>query len=275
MTTKPPIALLLSDVDGTLVDPRKALTPRAVAAVRSLGERGIGFAITSGRPPRGMAMLIEPLALRLPLAAFNGGALVRPDLSVIETHGLGADTARAASERLRAMGLDVWLFTDEEWQVRDADAPRVRHEQWTVRFAPRVVPEFSEQSYARAIKVSGVSDDFPLVEHAERELGAALSGRASVSRSQSYYLDITHPQANKGEVVAELARACGIAAGSIATIGDMQNDVLMFRESGFSIAMGNASDAVKAQADAVTDSFEHDGFAKAVERYFLEEHRDT
>ena len=111
--------------------------------------------------------------------------------------------------------------------------------------------------------MSGVSEDFPLVERAEKELGAALAGRASVSRSQSYYLDITHPQANKGEVVAELARACGIAPDRIATIGDMQNDVLMFRESGFSIAMGNAS-------DAVTDSFEHEGFAKAVERYFLE-----
>jgi len=264
-----PIRLLLSDVDGTLVNARKELTPRAVAAVRALAGRDIGFAITSGRPPRGMAMLIEPLALSLPLAAFNGGLVTRPDLSVVESHGLGSEVARTVVDSLRGHGLDAWLLTDSDWLVRDAGAPHVAREQWTLQFAPRVVPDFDDDAYARAIKVVGVSDDHPLVARAEQGLGAALAGRASVSRSQAYYLDITHPQANKGEVVAELARWCNVPAEQIATIGDMPNDVLMFRQSGFSIAMGNASDAVKAQANAVTDSFEDEGFAKAVERFLL------
>lgn len=265
----PAIELLLSDVDGTLVNARKELTPRAVAAVRALRERHIGFAITSGRPPRGMAMLIGPLALETPLAAFNGGMLARPDFSVLETHGLDAGVARAALERLSALGLDAWLFTDSDWLVRDARAPRVDNEQWTLQFAPRVVGAFSEQACAHAIKVVGVSDDYARVERAERELGEGLRGRASVARSQPYYLDITHPRANKGEVVAALARLCGVDAARIATIGDMPNDVLMFAKSGFSIAMGNASAQVKARADATTDSFEEEGFAKAVERFIL------
>jgi len=265
------IKLLLSDVDGTLVNARKELTPRAIAAVRALGERHIGFAITSGRPPQGMAMLIEPLALRLPLAAFNGGVLARPDFSAIEEHPLSADCARHAVERLRELGLDAWLYTDSEWLVRDADAPRVEHEAWTVKFPPRITPEFPDEAYARAIKIVGVSDDHPRVARAEQELGDALRGRASVARSQAYYLDITHPQANKGAVVTALARLSGFSCGQIATIGDMPNDVLMFAQGGLSIAMGNASDAVKAQADMVTDSFENDGFAKAVESFILQD----
>jgi hydroxymethylpyrimidine pyrophosphatase-like HAD family hydrolase len=95
-----------------------------------------------------------------------------------------------------------------------------------------------------------------------------LRGQASAARSQPYYIDVTYPEANKGFVVECLSRELGIPAGEIATIGDMPNDVLMFRKSGFSIAMGNASRDVRSQADAVTASC-NDGFAKAVERYLL------
>jgi hydroxymethylpyrimidine pyrophosphatase-like HAD family hydrolase len=92
-----------------------------------------------------------------------------------------------------------------------------------------------------------------------------------VSRSQPYYVDVTNPVANKAAVVRYHAGRLGIPAAEIATIGDMPNDVLMFRESGFSIAMGNASPDVQAQAAAITDSCDDEGFAKAVERYLLDE----
>ena len=74
---------------------RKVLTPRAAAAVKALQTAGIAFAITSGRPPRGMAMLIDPLALRTPVAGFNGGIFVKPDMTIMAEHVLAADVARA------------------------------------------------------------------------------------------------------------------------------------------------------------------------------------
>ena len=78
------IRLLLADVDGTLVTRDKVLTDRAIAAVGKLRQAGILFAVTSGRPPRGMSMVIEPLGITTPIAAFNGGLFARPDMSVIE-----------------------------------------------------------------------------------------------------------------------------------------------------------------------------------------------
>ena len=78
------ISLLLADVDGTLITHEKILTERARDAVHRLRRAGIRFAITSGRPPRGMAMLVKPLALDTPIAGFNGGVFVQPDLSIIE-----------------------------------------------------------------------------------------------------------------------------------------------------------------------------------------------
>ena len=80
---------------------------------------------------------------------------------------------------------------------------------------------------------------------------------------------MTHKDANKGAVVAHLSAHLNIPIDAIATIGDSPNDVLMFKRSGFSIAMGNASDQVKAQAKVVTDSYNDEGFAKAMERHVL------
>ncbi|MBV8593794.1 MAG: Cof-type HAD-IIB family hydrolase [Caulobacteraceae bacterium] len=263
------IGLVLADVDGTLVTKDKVLTERAVAAVRALRAAGALFAITSGRPPRGMNMLIEPLGLTTPIAGFNGGVLTDPSLNVLESHTLEPSAARRALEVIGDQGLDAWLYTPDEWLIRDATAPHVAREAWTVKFDARVVPSFGDAELARAVKIVGVSDDLARVEAAESAVRAALGARASAARSQPYYLDVTHPLANKGEVVSTLARRLAVEKSAIATLGDMPNDVLMFKAGGFSVAMGNASDAVKAEADSVTDSYEEEGFAKAIERLIL------
>ena len=262
------ISLLLADVDGTLVTAEKVLTDRAVAAVNALHTAGIGFAITSGRPPRGMAMLIDPLALRTPIAGFNGGIFVKPDMTIMAEHVLAADVAARTLEIILHHGMDVWVYSGKDWLVRDPKAPHVAREQWTVKFAPTVVKDFKDV-LASAVKIVGVSDDHDLVARCEKDAQDALGTHASAARSQPYYLDVTHPDANKGTVVTTLSKLLSIPTGEIATIGDMPNDVLMFRNSGLSIAMGNASREVQAQADLVTDSYEDEGFAKAIERFVL------
>src|SRR5215472_1843401 len=134
------IRLFIADVDGTLVTQEKALTTRAIEAVKRLQSAGIAFALTSGRPPLGMKMLIDALALTEPLAAFNGGVFVHPDLSVMSQSFVPADAAAKVIEAIARHGLDCWVYTDRDWLVRDANAPHVAREQWTVKFAPAVVP---------------------------------------------------------------------------------------------------------------------------------------
>jgi Cof subfamily protein (haloacid dehalogenase superfamily) len=263
------IQLLLADVDGTLVTHDKILTDAAKAAVHELHDAGIAFAITSGRPPRGMAMLIAPLALRTPIAGFNGGVFVNPDLSVIESHALDPTTAKQAAALILDQGLDAWVYTEDEWLVRDPNAPHVAREAWTVKFNPTVVASFTDTHFAHTVKVVGVSNDPDRVAECEKVAQHTLGKRASATRSQPYYLDVTHPLANKGTVVDALSKFLNIPTARIATIGDMPNDVLMFRKSGASIAMGNSSDDVKAQASAVADSNEKEGFAKAVRKFVL------
>src|ERR1700689_1978673 len=115
----PSIRLFLADVDGTLVTNDKVLTDRAIAAVAKLKQAGILFAITSGRPPRGMSMLLQPT---MPIAAFNGGVYVHPDMSVIEQQVIPDEVTPTVIELLGAHGLDVWVYRGADWFIRDPKA---------------------------------------------------------------------------------------------------------------------------------------------------------
>lgn len=282
---KEKISLLLADVDGTLVDSKKRITERAARAIENLEAAKVKFAITSGRPPRGMKMITEKVKLSAPIAAFNGGMMVDPNtFKVLTARTLDADIAKAVINAIAGFGLDVWVYAGVDWYLRNWNAPHRETEERTVQFPPTVVDNFDAALAQGVAKVVGVSDDYPLVARTEREIqrefaqgvhtnqtSASRDVHPSVSaaRSQPYYLDVTHPEANKGSVVAALSELLKIPAGEICTIGDMPNDTLMFRKSGYSIAMGQASDEVKHAATWVTAGMDDEGFAKGVEQYIL------
>jgi Cof subfamily protein (haloacid dehalogenase superfamily) len=262
------ISLVLADVDGTLVTEEKILTERARAAVKALHRAGIRFAITSGRPPLGMGILFDPLDIETPIAGFNGGLFVDRHLTILEQKTVPPDVARQAIDLMRARGLDTWVYSGNDWLITKAVAPHVAREAWTVKFQPKVVPDIGEH-LQQVAKIVGVSDDLDKVRQCEADAQAAFGRDATANRSQPYYLDVTNKDANKGAVADYLARHLGVPEQEIATIGDQPNDVLMFKRSGLSIAMGNASDEVKAQATAVTASYNDEGFAKAMETFVL------
>jgi hydroxymethylpyrimidine pyrophosphatase-like HAD family hydrolase len=170
--------------------------------------------------------------------------------------------------------VQVWVFSGQDWLVRDAHGPYVGFEERTVGFQPTLVDNFG-QSLDAANKIVGVSKEFEILAQRERDVRAALAGQATVVRSQSYYLDITHPLANKGVALSEIARLLMVPLPEIATIGDGGNDIAMFQRSGLSIAMGNASPMVQRAADFVTDSNRDDGFANAIERFIFGDDRSN
>jgi Cof subfamily protein (haloacid dehalogenase superfamily) len=262
------ISALVSDVDGTLVTDDKVLTRRTRDAVAQVRAAGITFSIISSRPPRGLRMLVEPPQLRAPMACFNGGVLVDAQLTGTEEHLLPPPVAQRVIDFLDRRGVDAWLFTVESWLLRDPARPYVDLEKRTVKFPPDIVEDFSG-NLGCAAKIVGVSGDFAGLKNLEADARAAFAGQASVALSQPYYLDFTHPHANKGAALLALSALLAIAPAQIAVIGDAANDVAMFEKSGLSIAMGNARPEVKRAAGLVTGSNADDGFAAAVERFIL------
>ncbi|MDE3082525.1 MAG: HAD family phosphatase [Acidobacteriota bacterium] len=262
------IRLLISDVDGTLVTPDKELTEDSIRAVARLREAGIAFAITSARPPAGLVQFVAPLDLTTPLAAFNGGAIVDADLTVIEEKVVPDDAVAPTIELLSAHDLSVWVYQGTDWFVLDRQGEHVDREAWICGCEPTVLEDFSGV-HGGVLKIVGVSDDPSAGAAALTAITGELGQRIAATRSQTYFLDVTHPDANKGQVVTYLSQRYGIEPARIATIGDMHNDVAMFEAAGLSIAMGNADDAVQRAAHHVTTSNVEEGFANAVNEFIL------
>jgi Cof subfamily protein (haloacid dehalogenase superfamily) len=263
------IALVVSDIDGTLLTKDKTLTEAAKAAARRLYDAGIAFTIVSSRPTIGMAFLIEPLSIKLPIGAFNGSSIVDPKMNPVEQHLIPAAAAELSLEILNQFGVDIWLFTNDKWLTRNPDGEYVAHEQRGIKHDPTIVADFAP-FMSRACKIVGASSDPDLLVRCEAAAHGALGNQALAVRSQSYYLDITPPGVDKGTFVAAMARRMEISTDAVATIGDMQNDIAMFRVSGLSFAMGNATDDVKRQATHVTASNEEEGFSKAIDTILRE-----
>lgn len=246
----------------------KLLTPRSIQAVRRLSDAGILFGITTGRPPAGARMLIEPLSSLRFIAGFNGGLIVRRDFSIFKQNLLVPAVAEQVVQVILEHKIDAWLYTNKDWFVRDLNAYRVDREEKNVQFPPKETPTF-DGLYDRVAKIVGVSGNHEAVARCEKNVQERFGTSVSAARSQPHYLDVTHPRANKGEVVLLASEFSGIPPQEIATIGDMANDIAMFDKSGLSIAMGNASPEVQRAATYVTASNEEEGFAMAVEDFIL------
>jgi len=198
MTTSPgAISLLLADVDGTLVTGAKVLTDRTIAAVRMLADAGVLFAVVSGRPPRGMSMLVEPLGLTTPIAAFNGGLIVDTTMHTLSQHVLPRDLVTPIASLLRSFSLDVWFYRGADWYVQDREGAHVAKEAATVQFGPTVVDDYSEL-IDDVSKIVGVSDVATAISAAGEAAREHFGDHVSAAGSQPYYMDVTHPEANKG-----------------------------------------------------------------------------
>lgn len=262
------IALVVSDIDGTLVTPSKQLTPRCIAAAHALRRAGLALSLVSSRPPAGFSFLTAPLGLVHPIGAFNGGALLEPDLKVIEQSFVPPRAVAIALEIFKAFAVEPWLYTNETWFVLDLDGAYVAKERHTIQAEPVRVAAF-ESYYGHTGKLVGSSKDFGRLAECEAELQNRLGGLASARRSQSYYLDVTPGEATKGHAATRIASLLGVPMSQVAVIGDAANDLSMFAVAGLAIAMGNATEEVKQAAHIATASNQEDGFAAAIERIIL------
>ena len=264
-----PILFLLSDMDGTLLLPDHSLSQRTIEAVRALREAGVFFSLATGRPPRAMLQQIEALGVDLPTAAFNGGTLVNPDGSILVAHYLPVTAALTALALFADRSdVEVWVFSGGDWLLKDPDGPMVPREQHGLGYPPVVVDSF-EPYLERIDKIVATSNNTDLLIELEALLLPKVQEQAQVSRSQPVYLDVTAMQANKGAALATLAEFLGVPLEHTAALGDGGNDPAMFHQAGLSIAMGQAEEAVKRQADVVTGANTEDGAAQAIEQYIL------
>jgi Cof subfamily protein (haloacid dehalogenase superfamily) len=267
-STQPLIQFMLSDIDGTLLRPDHSLSQANIEAVRKLKEAGIHFSVASSRPPRAMREQIRALGIDVPTVGFNGANIVNPDGSLLKAHRIDPHAARISLELFAGERVSVWVFADDQWLLLDPQGDYVEHERNTLGYDFVQVEHF-EAVIDRIDKIVAASTDFELLKRLEARLNPLIAQTALAARSQSYYLDVTALEANKGTALATVAQALSVDLAHTAAIGDAGNDVAMFLRAGLSIAMGQAETGVKTHANYVTGSNVEDGLATAIERYIL------
>ncbi|WP_248323199.1 HAD family hydrolase [Caballeronia sp. Sq4a] len=259
------VQLVVSDCDGTLLHTDKSISEPAKDAVRRLRQAGVEFTVASSRPGAGMRYIVETLGVDMPYASYNGGNLVQPGTwEVLAAHKLPRDAVQTSLEALASAGVDAWVFVGDVWYLTNPDGAYVPRERRTVGYDGVLVQRFDDVDLDAVDKIVGSTADAPLLERVEAQLQTQLEGRANAARSQSYYLDITHLLANKGDAVRELAKRRNVPLERVAVLGDMTNDIAMFEIAGTSIAMGQASEAVQRRASLVSSTNDEDGFAVGI-----------
>lgn len=260
------IRLLVSDIDGTLVRDDKTLSDANHAAIRALVTDGVAVTLISARPPSGMLWLAEELGLTGPMGGFNGGTVFDRDGTIRFAHRLDAVDAGAMLRLIDRPGITRWVSADGTWFTTDLDDRHLARERLASWLEPVMRTDFAELG-GRIDKIVAVTDDSELLGKLEAEARAAIGLRATIARSQPYYLDITHRLANKGDGIAALAKSAGFNLAQVAALGDMPNDLPMFARAGLSVAMGQAPAEVQAAADATAATNEQDGVADAIMRF--------
>ncbi|MGO3517220.1 MAG: HAD family hydrolase [Acetobacter cibinongensis] len=262
------IKLVVSDMDGTLLTPEKQVTHHTLAAIDALRQAGVPVCLVSSRPASGIEMYLEATKLDTPYGALNGGSIFNPDHSIRSQLSLTPDVMRDTLDMLKVHDIDAWLFRGRDWLITDIGEAYVEPERRALRQDPTVVPSFD--NYLDGVgKITGSTADYEALTRQEMEIGALLDGRASVARSAQWYLDITPLNANKGYALRQLADFYGISPQEVACIGDMNNDLPMFKAAGLTIAMGQADASVKAHAHFITSTNEQEGWSKAMETVIL------
>lgn len=261
------IRLFVSDIDGTLVRHDKSLSDANVAAAKRLTAAGIAMSLISSRPPSGMLWIAAKLDLADRSRPFNGGTLFDASGRVLSAARLDEDLA-AACIKLFSSRVECWVYAGSRWYVPNGENHHIARERLSAGVEPELRRDFSGHAH-RVDKIVGVSDDSAVLDGLEGEARGRFGPRANIVRSQPYYLDVTAPAANKGDGVAAIAAVFGVSLDSVAVAGDMDNDLPMFARAGTSIAMGQASAAVRGAADFVSAANDEDGVAKAIDQRLL------
>ena len=285
--------ILVLDLDGTLTDSRKEITPRTLDVLLEAQRRGLRIVLASGRPVAG----IEPVAERLRLAeadgyvlAYNGGQIIRwADRHPVAQTLLPPEIYPYVYAEAKSHGFEVISYATEAdgsdiLVSEDPDNEYVAYEARLNRMYCRRVPHLLEAIEQPVPKLLVVGDPEPLHEFELRladmlmgdtgprhqnDVWAHLHGRAGVFRSEAFFLEIVPRGVDKAECLALLLDRLGLGREEMMACGDSYNDLTMIRYAGLGVAMANAKPEVKAVADFVTLSNDEDGVAHAVERFIL------
>lgn len=266
--------LLVLDLDGTLTNRKKEITPRTRDTLLRAQEQGLKIVLASGRPTYGIVPLAEELQLDKFegfILSYNGGQII--DWKTRKTmyeNVLDPEVYPYLHECARRNGFVILSYKGEYIISEDAGDPYVQHEAFLNKMPSVTVPDFLEVINFPVPKCLIVGDPEPLAV-LEGQMRRDLEGKMNVFRSEPFFLELVPNGIDKARSLAVLLEELGMEREEMIAVGDGFNDLSMIRFAGLGVAMANAQEVVRQAADHITLSNEEDGVAAVVDRFFFGE----
>ncbi len=264
------IQLIALDLDGTLTNERKEITPHTFAALMQAQRQGVRLCLSSGRPPYGMRLLAQQLQLSRYgglLLCYNGGHVEDCSTGDVLVEQMLDDTLlpylHDCQER---SGMTLLTYHGDHIYTEHPDDPYVHQSSRNNKMSIRAVDNFV-RDIPRPLNKCLMVGSPTLVPEWEDTMRRETEGRMHICRSTPYFIELLPPGIDKGSALLQLLPRLGLTPGDLMSFGDSYNDITMLQVSGTGIAMGNAEEAVKAVADYVTASNEDDGVARALHHF--------
>jgi len=259
--------LVVLDVDDTLVNIQKDLSDMNRQAIIKAQEKGVLVTLASGRMHQTMERLAGQLQITQPLISCNG-ALVKDDKIVLARETVDNEIAKEVIEFFNSRKKTLQLYTEQGLFTKEKCVRTWRLEE-AEGLPCSIIDTASYNVFYKDLLKLLIRLEPEEVERYRKELAQHFGDKIIAALSHRVYIEITNKGINKGKAVAILAKHLGIAQSEVMTIGDSPNDMSMLEWAGLGVAMGNASQEVKAVANTTTLAIEEDGVARALEEYVL------
>lgn len=276
-----PIKAISMDIDGTLTNDEKVITPRTRERLLAAQESGIKLLLSSGRPAQGLKSLAHELELDTHdglLVCFNGACVIDAQTDeVLYEQPMPADELCRLIEHLRKFDLIPWITQGEYLYTEDvfncminledgATKNIVKYERDMCEMRIREVADLCEVARAMPVdKLLTAGDPAYLNAHHD-EMYAPFTSALNGMFTAPWYFEFTAQGIDKAHALEGALPKIGIEAADVVAFGDGQNDRSMLEWAGTGVAMANAVDETKAVAQMVTLSNNEDGIAEALDK---------
>ena len=264
--------MIVLDLDGTLTNNKKEITPRTKQAIMQAQAAGVHVVLASGRPTYGIVPLAEELKLKGNggyILAFNGGKIIDcTNNEVLFEQKLDEQLVPILFQEAKKAGMEILTYQGEGIAATNKDDEYVQHEAFINKMPVMQYDNFLNQLVYPINKCLIVGDPTPLHE-LEIRLAKELEGKMNVYRSADFFLECVPLAIDKARSLDRLISSLGISREEVIACGDGYNDLSMIRFAGLGVAMANAAKDIQSEADFVTLSNEEDGVAHVIERFIL------
>lgn len=261
--------LIALDLDGTALNPKSMVEPSTIEAVRMARERGLRVVVSTGRICGEAAEFAEQMGTDDYMVTSGGAALsMVGEKRCFMRLSMPWEASVRAAAALERVGLSTMVYVAENLLITPYDElsfSRYKSNEGYLS-SKKVVPSVAEWVANGRVMVDKIFSrgmDPANIANARRVLAGVEGIRVMSSASDN--LEVVSPAADKATALSMVCRLYGTDLSRAAAVGDSENDLEMLAAVGMPIAMGNASDEVKALSRHITDDNTHDGVAKAIE----------